>query len=238
MIQALYSGISGLRANANRVRSTANNIANINTTAYKTTETVDQSLSGNRGVVTSAVKQVTSQGHSFFTGNSLDLAIQGEGFFVVQLQNGRTGFTRNGSFRTDSDGRLTDSGGNVLQPEIRIPSNAESLSFAPNGEVKAMIGGRETTIGWLEIARFNNPSGLTNGGGGISFQSASSGAPVTGRPGTGGMGSLLPNSLESSNVDLTSEIVNLIVAKHGYKANLKTIQTADELLGATLDIKS
>jgi flagellar basal-body rod protein FlgG len=220
------------------MRVSANNIANINTPGFKAGAAVTQSLAPGLGAATTAVLTDTSPGFPVFTGNSLDLAIQGEGYFQVTLPDGRTGFTRQSVLGKDSSGRLTDAAGNVLKPEITIPSNATSVTVGKDGKVTAMINGTETNLGSIELAGFNNPAGLTQAGGGIFFESAASGQAFTGPPGTGGLGTLAPGSVESSNVDLTQEIVNMIISKHGYSANARTIKASDEMLGTLLDIKT
>ena len=238
MFFGFNAGLSGLRVNANKMRVAANNISNINTSGFKAGSAVTQSVGQGLGAATTAIKSDTSQGFPVFTGNSLDVAIQGEGYFQVTTPDGRTGYTRNSALGKDNQGRLTDSAGNVLTPQITVPSNATSVTIGQDGSVKAMVNGSETVLGTIELARFNNPAGLTQGGGNIYFESSASGQAVTGSPGNGGFGSLMPGSVESSNVDLTQEIVDLIMAKHGYSANAKAIKASDEMLGTLLNIKS
>jgi len=238
MLFGFNAGLSGLRVNANKMRVAANNISNINTSGYKAGSTVTQSAGPGFGAATTAIKTDTSQGFPVFTGNSLDLAIQGEGYFQVTTPDGRTGYTRNSALGKDSQGRLTDSAGNILTPQITVPSNATSVTIGQDGSVKAVVNGSETVLGTIELARFNNPAGLTQAGGNIYFESSDSGQAVTGSPGAGGLGSLMPGSVESSNVDLTQEIVNMIIAKHGYSANAKAIKASDEMLGTLLNIKT
>ena len=238
MFLGFNAGLSGLRVNANKMRVAANNISNVNTSGFKSGSAVTQSVGPGLGAATTAIKTDTSQGFPVFTGNSLDLAIQGEGYFQVTTPDGRTGYTRNSALGKDSQGRLTDSAGNVLTPQITVPSNATSVTVGQDGSVKAMINGSETVLGTIELARFNNPGGLTQAGGNIYYESSASGQAVTGSPGSGGLGQLMPGSVESSNVDLTQEIVNMIIAKHGYSANIKAIKASDEMLGTLLNIKS
>ncbi len=232
------AGLSGLRVNANRMRVAANNISNVNTPGYKAGSGVTQSVGPGFGAATTSIKTDTSQGFPVFTGNALDLAIQGEGYFRVTTPDGRTGYTRNSVLGRDNQGRLTDSAGNILAPEISVPSNASSVTIGRDGSVKAVVNGSGTVLGKIELARFNNPAGLTGAGGGIFFESSASGQAVTGSPGTGGLGSLMPGSVESSNVDLTREIVDMIIAKRGYSANARAIKASDEMLGTLLNIKT
>lgn len=227
-----------MRVNANKMRVAANNISNVNTSGFKAGSAITQSMGPQLGAATTAIKTDTSQGFPVFTGNTLDLAIQGEGYFQVTTPDGSTGYTRNSALGKDNKGRLTDSAGNILTPQITVPSNATSVTIGQDGSVKAMVNGSETVLGTIELARFNNPAGLTQAGGNIFFESSASGQAVTGSPGTGGLGSLMPGSVESSNVDLTQEIVNMIIAKHGYSANAKAIKASDEMLGTLLNIKT
>lgn len=238
MLFGFNAGLSGLRVNANKMRVAANNIANLNTPGFKAGSAVTQSVEPRLGAATTAIKTDTSQGFPVYTGNSLDLAIQGEGYFQVTTPDGRRGYTRNSALGKDNQGRLTDSAGNVLIPEITVPPDATSVTIGRDGSVNATINGSETVLGTIELARFNNPGGLTKAGGNIFFESSESGQPLTGAPGGGGLGSLMPGSLESSNVDLTQEIVNMIIAKHGYSANAKAIKASDETLGTLLNIKT
>lgn len=237
MLFGFNAALSGMRVNADRMRVSANNIANINSPGFKAGRAVSQSLGQGMGAATTAIQTDTSQGAVIFTGNSLDLAIQGEGYFQVTLPDGTTGYSRQSIFSKDSSGRLTDAGGNAVTPVITIPSNAASVSISPDGQVTAMVNGSQTTLGTIELAGFSNPSGLTQAGGGVFLESAASGQPTAGTPGSGGLGTLMPGSIESSNVDLTQEIVNLIMSKHGYAASARTVKMADEMLGTLLDIK-
>ncbi|GMT42839.1 MAG: flagellar basal-body rod protein FlgG [bacterium] len=243
MIFSIYTGISGMRVNADRIRVTANNIANVNTPGFRSGRAVIQS-SASGGAKTAAVQRSSLQGAAIFTANPFNIAIEGAGFFRLTTTDGRTGYSRLGNFSTDNQGRLADPAGNVLIPGITIPADAQSISIGRDGRVTATLNGQsgqigqKTLLGIIETARFNNPSGLIAGDGGVFFESAPSGAPITGAPGSGGRGALMPGSIESSNVDLTKEIVDLIITKHAYAANAKTVKTADELLGIALDIKT
>lgn len=236
-IPGVNAGLSGLQANANKMAVSADNIANSNTPGFKANQAVLQSLPSNLGVVTSAIRQVMASGSPIYTGNPLDAAIQGEGFFSIALPNGKTAFTRQGSFQKDNQGRLT-LGGSPVKPEIRIPQNATSVGIGADGTITATVDGKETVAGKLQLASFGNPGGLQALGGGFYSETAQSGAPLSGGPGGGGMGSLVPNSLEDSNVDLASEIVNTIMAKQGYSASAKMVKAADEMTGALLNIKT
>lgn len=236
-LPGVNAGISGLQANANKMGVAANNIANMNTDGYKAQDAVNQSLSSNQGVVTAAIQQVTQPGSPLYTGNPLNAAIQGEGFFQVRTSDGKNAYTRQGNFQPDNQGRLTVNGAPV-RPEVKIPQGASNLNIQPDGRVMADINGQQMQVGKLTVANFNNPGGLQSIGNGQFTETAQSGAPVSGSPGSGAFGSLVPNSLESSNVDLATEIVNMMMAKQGYSANAKVIQTANDMAGALLNIKT
>ncbi|MBI5637346.1 MAG: flagellar hook basal-body protein [Nitrospinae bacterium] len=236
-LPGVNAGLSGLQANANKVAVAANNIANMNTDAFRAQETVNQSLPSNQGVVTAAIRQVTQPGSPLYTGNPLDVAIQGEGFFQVRTPDGKNAYTRQGNFQPDNQGRLAVNGA-AVRPEVKIPSGATNLNIQPDGSVMADVNGQQMLVGKLNVAKFNNPGGLQSIGNGLLAETAQSGAPASGSPGGGALGSLVPNSLESSNVDLATEIVNMMMAKQGYSANAKVVKNANDMAGTLLNIKT
>lgn len=238
MIPALYTAVSGLRVYGDRQRVASNNIANANTPGFKKGRVVARSLPDHGGAVTADIDRTTTQGYTVYTGYALDAAISGEGFFVVRTPDGRTAYTRQGRLRSDEQGRLTDAEGNLLEPEITLPPGAESITISPDGQVSATVGGQQSPLGQIVLARFNNPSGLDGAGGGLFFETAESGPPLIGQPQTAGLGALVSGYLEGSNVDLAEEMAGMIITKHGYVANLKAIRAADELLGRLVDMKS
>jgi flagellar basal-body rod protein FlgG len=234
MLPGINAGLSGLQSNSRRLGVAGGNIANINTPSFKKLEFSDKSA------LNSGVRRSSMQGATYPTGNQLDLSINGEGFFRVTTPDGNSGFTRRGIFSKDRTGRLVDANGNSLSPEIVVPHGASSISVSANGKVTAHVGGKETDLGRIEITTFNNPGGLTESNG-LYFESPVSGQAVSGSPGTGAggaQGSIAVGTLESSNVDIAEEIVNMIVAKHGYSANTQVIKASDEILGTTLNIKA
>lgn len=238
MIQSMGAALSGLRAYINQTRVTSNNLANLNTPGFKGSSAVQSSLPGGAGVITTGVRSNPGQGAIINTGQPFDMAISGGGFFKVTTPGGSTAFTRAGGFRPDKNGRLADANGNTLQPPIQIPANATSVSIGRDGSVTALVNGQSQNIGQVELYKFNNPGGLQSGGSNIFFETSDSGQPVQGTPGNGGFGEIFPSSLEQSNVDIGRQMVNLIQSQHGFSAQIKTIQTADEMLGALLDIKT
>jgi len=238
MIQGMGAALAGLRAYINNTRTTANNLANIGTEGFKASRTLQSPLPGGLGVATTGTQTLQGQGSIAFTGNPFDLAIGGEGFFRVTTPSGAAAYTRAGSFHVDNQGRLADPAGNRLTPDITIPGGASNVAVGQDGAVTAMVNGTRQTIGQVELVKFMNPSGLQQGGANLYFETPASGQPVTGAPGTDGLGALYPASLELSNVDIAAQMVSLIENRHAISAQVKTIQTADEMLGAIMDIKA
>lgn len=237
MINGMFNALSGLRTSAQRLQNSANNLANIQTSGFKKS-TVNSSEVKSGGSRVTSISRVNVQGGILPTGNPTDLAIDGNGFFQVALPNGGTGFTRAGRFTTNAAGNLVTADGNAVVPQINIPGNSTGVSVSSTGQVSALVGGAAQVVGQIELADFNNPSGLTAQGGNIFTESNSSGAPVLGNPGAGGLGTILSGSLELSNVDIAEEMVNLITAKAAFTANTKVIKAADEMIGTLLDIKT
>lgn len=238
MIEGMGAALSGLRAYINQTKTTAGNLANLNTPGFKGSRAVQAAAAGNQGVNTVGVQTSHTQGGAVYTGQAFDMAISGDGFFKVKTPGGATGYTRSGSFMVNKDGKLADSAGNVLDPQAAIPGGAQSVTIDRDGSVTALINGERKTIGQVELYKFNSPEGLQRGGGSLYYETDASGQPVSGAPGSGGLGEIYPASLELSNVDLGEQMVNLIQAKHGVAAQVKTFQAADEMLGAILDIKT
>ena len=186
-----------------------------------------------------AVSRLFEQGDYQITGNSLDINIEGDGFFQVIQPDGDTAYTRAGAFKMDSEGNVVTSDGYRLEPTITIPSDATAITVGSDGTVSVLQGDGSpaTTIGNITLARFPNPSGLQGIGRNLYMPTDSSGEATTGTPGTGGMGTLRQAALEMSNVDIVEEMVNLIVAQRAYEINSKAIQTADNMLQLANNIK-
>jgi len=238
MIQGMSAALSGLRSYINQTRVTSNNLANLNTPGFKGSGAVQSSLPGGAGSATTGVQSNQAQGAVIYSGQPFDMAIGGQGFFKVTTPGGATAYTRAGGFRPDKNGRLADANGNTLQPPIQIPANATSVSIGRDGSVTALVNGQSQNIGQVKLYKFNNPGGLQSGGSNIYNETSSSGQAVQGTPGDGGFGEIYPSSLEQSNVDVGRQMVSLIQSQYGFSAQIKTIQTADEMLGAVLDIKT
>ena len=237
MLGPIFSALTGLKNASQRLQNSANNVANINTAGFKKSDVNSADIKSG-GTRVNDVSKSNTQGALIPTGNPLDLAISGNGFFQVTNPNGGTSFTRSGSFKLDGGGNIVDASGNALVPAVNVPGNNAGISVGANGQISAQVGGQPEVLGQIQLANFANPSGLSAAGGNLLNESAGSGAPVVGGPGEGGRGTVLSGFLEGSNVDITEEIVDQIVAKAAFKANINVIKTNDELLGTILDIKS
>ena len=237
MLGPIFSALTGLKNASQRLQNSANNVANINTAGFKKSDVNSADIKSG-GTRVNDVSKSNTQGALIPTGNPLDLAISGNGFFQVTNPNGGTSFTRSGSFKLDGGGNIVDASGNALVPAVNVPGNNAGISVGANGQISAQVGGQPEVLGQIQLANFANPSGLSAAGGNLLNESAGSGAPVVGGPGEGGRGTVLSGFLESSNVDITEEIVDQIVAKAAFKANVNVIKANDELLGTILDIKS
>ncbi|MFC1809418.1 flagellar basal-body rod protein FlgG [Candidatus Omnitrophota bacterium] len=254
MIRALFTGASGMIAQELNVDVTANNIANVNTNGYKKVRVDFQDLmyqitkapgteaaSGIQnptgiqvglGVRPVATQKIYTQGDFKITGNALDLAIEGEGFFQITMPSGETRYTRDGAFRVDSEGQVVNGDGFLLEPAITVPTDSIEISVGVDGTVSVLQAGdtAATTVGQIELVTFPNEAGLLSEGRNLHAETAASGSPVTGTPGEEGFGELASGVLESSNVELVEEMVNLIIAQRGFEANSNSIKTADEML--------
>jgi flagellar basal-body rod protein FlgG len=231
----------------------ANNLANINTSGYKqrraqfqdllyqnirqagaaNTATTDIPVGLQVGLGTKAVATeiIFTQGDFSSTGNSLDLVIQGQGFFQVRQTNGQIAYTRNGNFHMNRDGSVVTSDGDLLEPQITIPQDQVGITIGSDGTVSVSQSGQSQPqqVGKIELALFQNPAGLENIGKSLFITSQASGDAVTGTAGENGLGSLLQGYVEQSNVSVVEEMVNMIVSQRAYEANSKVIKTADEM---------
>ena len=237
MLGPIFSALTGLKNASQRLQNSANNVANVNTPGFKKSDVNSVELQSG-GTRVNDISKSNTQGALIPTNNPLDLAIDGNGFFQVTNPNGGTSFTRSGSFKQDNAGNIVDASGNALVPAVNIPGNNTGISVDANGQISSQVGGQTEVAGQLQLANFQNPSGLQAAGGNLLNESAASGAPVVGAPGTGGLGTVRSGFLEGSNVDITEEIVDQIVSKVAFKANVNVIKANDELIGTILDIKS
>ncbi len=257
MIRALWTAATGMEAQQLNMDVIANNLANVNTTGFKKSRADFQELlykktiipgsatsSGTEsptgiqvglGTRTAAVQKIFLEGDLLQTGNQLDVAIEGAGFFQIQLPNGESAYTRAGAFKQDSSGRLVTSDGYPVFPEIVIPANSTQVSIGDDGTVNAFLDGdtTPTELGTLELSTFSNPAGLQLMGRNLYQETVASGAPTTGTPGETGLGTLSQGFLEGSNVSIMEEMVNMIAGQRAYEINTKAIKTADEMVQMT-----
>lgn len=254
MMQALWVGKTGLSAQNTRLSTIANNLANAATVGFKRDDTQFEDLlyqiraqpgaassensklpSGMQigtGVrIVGTAKQFT-EGSLQVTDRPLDVAINGRGFFQVQQPDGTTAYTRNGQLQLNQDGELVTSGGLVINPSVTIPQDAQSVTISSDGIIEVQIAGQTTPqqVGQLQLADFINPAGLQAMGNNLYLETAASGTPQQGQPGSSGFGSVAQNTLENSNVDVVEEMVNMITTQRTYEMNSKVIATADQML--------
>lgn len=253
MIKALYTSATGMKVHQFFLDVTANNLANVNTTGFKRVQANFQDLlydkttpagaesaqglqiptglevgSGSRVVSTS---KVFSQGVQINTGRELDLSIQGNGFFQVSHPDGSTVFTRDGSLQINSDGELVNSEGLKLEPSISLSGDVVAITIGSDGTVSAQSSDASTqSLGQINLATFVNPAGLESLGRNLYRETTASGSPQTGTPGQQGVGEILQGFLESSNVEIVTEMVNIIVAQRAYETSSKAITASDDML--------
>ena len=191
------------------------------------------------GVKTAAIYRIGEQGNLQQTSNSLDVAIQGGGYFQVTLPSGDTAYTRDGTFGLSPDGTIVTADGYVVQPGVTIPSNAKSVAINAAGQVQATIDGQTSpaTVGQIQLAVFPNEAGLEAQGDNLFLQTAASGNAVTGAPASPGFGSVMQGFIETSNVNVVSEITNLITAQRAYEMNSRVITTSDQMLSTLTNLR-
>ena len=254
MYPALWISKTGLDAEQTRMSVISNNLANVNTTGFKRDRAVFEDLiyqnirqtganstedttlpSGlyvGTGVRTVATQKLHTQGNIVQTSNSFDVAVQGSGFFQITHPDGTIVYTRDGSFGLDSSGQMVTQDGYLLDPSITIPTNALSVTIGSDGTVSALVSGSSTPtqIGNITLAQFINPTGLEAIGNNLYRESGASGTPQVDTPGQNGAGTLIQGSLESSNVNVVEELVNMIETQRAYEMNSKAISTTDDML--------
>lgn len=253
-MNSLWIAKTGMEAQQLRMAVISNNLANVNTTGFKQERAAFQDLmyqnlrqvgaqssqntqlpSGlalGTGVRSVATQKLHSQGNVSQTGNALDVAIDGRGYFQVIQADGTPAFTRDGSFQIDAQGTLVTSSGFQIQPALIIPQDAQSVTIARDGTVSVAVPGQPqpTQLGTLELTDFTNPSGLEAIGNNLYLESAASGAPIAGTPGIAGLGGLLQGALETSNVNSVEEMIQMIETQRAYELSSRAISTSDEML--------
>ncbi len=254
MIRALYTAASGMNAQQANIDNVAHNLANVNTTGYKrsrvefedlvydqtkvpgaATSTTDEApvgLQTGLGVRAVATARDFGRGNLKATNVPLDLAIEGEGFFQIQLPNGEVGYTRSGNFHLSWEGAIVTSEGYQLDPQITIPQDATSISISKDGVVSVSVPGQAAAqqVGVIQLASFQNPAGLEALGGNLFRATTASGEPQIGAPGEDARGTLAQGFTEDSNVSVVEEMVNMILGQRAYEANSRVIKAADEML--------
>ena len=254
MIRSLWISKTGLDAQQTQLDVISNNLANVSTNGFKRSRAVFEDLlyqnmrqpgaqssqttqlptglQVGTGVKPVATARVFTQGNLQQSGNNLDVAINGQGFFQVQMPDGTVGYTRDGSFHRDAQGGLVTSNGFHVQPAITIPANALSVTIGQDGTVNITVPGSaaQQQVGTIQLANFVNPAGLQSHGQNIYQETAASGAPQTSVPGLNGVGLLNQGYVETSNVNVVEELVSMIQTQRAYEINSKAIQTSDQML--------
>ncbi len=254
MLRSLYTAATGMEAEQTKMDVISHNLANVNTAGFKRVRAEFEDLLSERirgasapdatsggnptplevglGVRTAATNRTYSQGDMLVTQNPYDLAVEGQGFFRVTQPNGEVAYTRAGNLRVDAEGRLATPRGDLIDPQIRVPSEATAVNISRDGTVTATVPNRVTPVelGTIELTTFQNPSGLESLGGNLLRVTGASGEGTVNRPGENGAGLLAQGYLEGSNVQAVEEMVDLISTQRSYELNSKVIQTADQML--------
>lgn len=254
MNRSMWVAKTGLDAQQTRMAVISNNLANVNTTGFKRGRAAFEDLlyqnvrqagaqssqdtqlptglSLGTGVRTVATEKIFTQGNLLQTNNSLDVAIEGRGFFQILQPDGSLAYSRDGSFQLDNNGQMVTSNGYILQPGITIPANTISMTIGQDGIVTVLTQGNNapTQVGNLQMSDFINPAGLQAIGQNLFLETAASGSPQTGTPGLNGLGRVVQGALETSNVNTVEELVNMIETQRAYEMNSKAISTADQML--------
>jgi flagellar basal-body rod protein FlgG len=259
MLKAFSTAATGMHAQQMMVDVTANNLANLNTTGFKRSQIDFQDLlyvklreagaevaSGMKspsglemgsGVRAASTVKVFTPGELVNTGRNLDLAILGDGFLQVSLPSGETRYTRDGALQTNADGQLVTATGFTMEPAITIPTDAVAIDIGKDGSVNvSTASGTQSVVGTIQLARFPNPSGLSSEGDNLLAETEASGSPTTGTAGENGFGTLQTGFLEKSNVQMVTELVNLITAQRAYEVSSRAIKTGDDMLRNAIQI--
>ena len=263
MSRALRTAASGMNAQQITIEVISNNIANVNTTAFKknkaefqdlmyqqvavnsiqssipgTQTTTENRIQVGNGVQTASTQKIFQQGDIVATNNELDLAIQGEGFFQLRRPDGSFAYTRDGSFQISADGSIITSSGLAVEPGLSLNSEVLSIKINREGSVEVQeVGGATVTLGNIQLVRFMNNGGLIPLGDNLYAESPSSGQPMYGNPGSSGFGEVVQGYLESSNVDIVEEMIAMITAQRAYEINSKTVKTVEDMMTMANNLK-
>ncbi|NPA12111.1 MAG: flagellar basal-body rod protein FlgG [Epsilonproteobacteria bacterium] len=261
MVRSLYSAATGMVAQQMQIDVVSNNISNVNTIGYKkqraefadlfyqtmeyagtatsTNTTSPTGVNVGLGVRPTAITKIFTQGNFKETGNNLDVAIQGDGFFQIQLPDGRIGYTRDGAFKLDANGSIVTADGYKLIPEINIPPDTVQISIGTDGTVSILQAGQTQMqqIGQIQLAKFINPAGLHSLGSNLYINTSASGDPLVDVPGNNGLGQTRQGFIEMSNVQLVDEMTDLITGQRAYDAASKAIMTSDQMLQTVNNLK-
>ena len=254
MMRSLWISKTGMEAQQTQLDTIAHNLANVGTNGFKRGHAVFEDLIYQNlrqagansseqtqlptglqvglGVRPVSMSRNFSQGNLQQTGNNLDVAIKGNGFFQIQLPDGTVAYTRDGGFQVDSQGKIVTNNGYAVQPGITIPDNAQSITIAADGTVSVLLPAQSVpqSVGQLQLAAFANPAGLEPRGQNLFGETAASGSPITGAPALDGFGALAQGYVETSNVNVVEELIAMIQTQRAYEINSKAIQTSDQML--------
>jgi flagellar basal-body rod protein FlgG len=259
MMRSLMTAATGMEAQQTNIDTIANNLANVNTTAFKRSRANFHDLlyqtvrapgqSATTGVVVpsgiqigagtrlASVDKLFKEGSAIVTERNLDFAIEGDGFFRVQKDDGSIAYTRDGHFDKDNTGRLVTADGFPVMPEILIPQGATDFHVGLDGVVSVKVNGETQEVGQIQLATFINPAGLASVGRNLFTPTRASGEPVVGPANQNGVGSIAQNQLEASNVNIVEEMVNMITGQRAYEINSKVVTTGDQMLQSTNQIR-
>ncbi len=254
MMRSLWISKTGMEAQQMQLDHISNNLANVSTSGYKRTHaqfedliyqnlrqsgapqteqtTLPTGLQVGLGVRPVASSRTYTQGSLQQSDNALDMAILGDGFFQIQRPDGTTAYSRDGQFKLDANGLIVTNNGDTLLPGVTVPQNARQITIGQDGTVSAVVAGTAApqTLGQLQLANFINPNGLEAQGGNLFVETASSGAPQVGNPGTNAIGTIKQGYIETSNVNVVEELVQMITTQRAYELNSKAVQTSDQML--------
>jgi flagellar basal-body rod protein FlgG len=254
MIRSLWISKTGMEAQQTQLDTISHNLANVSTNGFKRGHAVFEDLIYQNlrqagansseqtqlptglqvglGVRAAALARNYSQGNLQQTGNNLDLAVRGNGFFEIQMPDGTTAYTRDGAFQLSAQGQVVTNNGFTVQPGITIPANAQSVTIGADGTVSVTLAGQSApqTVGQLQLVNFVNPGGLEPRGQNLFTETAASGTPTSGAPGSSGLGLVQQGFVETSNVNVVEELVAMIQTQRAYEINSKAIQTSDQML--------